>query len=108
MHCFWTAAQLPTLKVRHPVQTELSTALTRNSNAAGASFQQRVLGNVVVALAGGTLVLAGLVMIFLPGPGMLMVLGGLSLLATKFAFARRWLGFARSQFDRLRSRVHHA
>lgn len=90
------------------MQTEITTALTRNSDAVGTSFQQRILGNVVVALAGGTLVLAGLVMIFLPGPGMLMVLGGLSLLATKFAFARRWLGFARNQFDRLRSRLHHA
>lgn len=90
------------------MQTETTTALIRNSDAAGTSFQRSVLGNVVVAIAGGTLVLAGFVTLFLPGPGLLMMLGGLSMLATRFAFARRWLGFAQHQVERLRSRAHHA
>lgn len=90
------------------MHTELTTSLTHNSDAAGTSFQRSALGNVVVAIAGGTLVLAGFVTLFLPGPGLLMMLGGLSMLATRFAFARRWLGFAQNQVERFRSRLHHA
>lgn len=93
---------------KHTVKTETTTALLHTSNATGSSDQHSALGNVVVALAGGTLVLAGFVTLFLPGPGLLMMLGGLSMLGTRFAFARRWLGFAQSQVERLRGRFHHA
>ena len=45
----------------------------------------------VVLAAGSTLLLAGALMVILPGPGMLTMLGGLALLATEFAWARLWL-----------------
>jgi hypothetical protein len=48
----------------------------------------RVVG---VALFGGVLVLAGLAMLVLPGPGILVILAGLAVLATEFVWARRIL-----------------
>lgn len=90
------------------MNTETTTALIHTSNASGAVGQHSALGNVVVAVAGGTLVLAGFVTLFLPGPGLLMMLGGLSMLGTRFAFARRWLEFAQHQVERVRGRFHHA
>lgn len=46
---------------------------------------------VVVAGFGGVLVLAGLVMLVLPGPGFLVILAGLAVLASEFVWARRIL-----------------
>jgi uncharacterized protein (TIGR02611 family) len=46
---------------------------------------------VVVAIIGGTVMLIGLALLALPGPGLLVILVGLAILATEFAFAARWL-----------------
>lgn len=46
---------------------------------------------VAVTVVGGTVVLTGVAMLVLPGPGILAILAGLALLATEFAWARRWL-----------------
>jgi tellurite resistance protein TerC len=46
---------------------------------------------IVILVVGSTVFLLGVVMIALPGPGSLVILGGLSLLAVEFAWARRWL-----------------
>ncbi|ADG75724.1 Protein of unknown function, PGPGW, transmembrane [Cellulomonas flavigena DSM 20109] len=51
---------------------------------------------VAVAVVGGTVVLTGVAMLVLPGPGILAILAGLALLATEFAWARRWLDRART------------
>ncbi|MCC2320681.1 PGPGW domain-containing protein [Cellulomonas xiejunii] len=51
---------------------------------------------VAVAVVGGTVVLTGVAMLVLPGPGILAILAGLALLATEFAWARRWLDKARA------------
>jgi hypothetical protein len=45
------------------------------------------LRKLFVGVAGGTLVLVGLVLIPLPGPGIPVVLAGIALLATEFAWA---------------------
>ena len=45
----------------------------------------------LVALIGATALMLGLVMIFLPGPGALVVLLGLGILGMEFAWARRLL-----------------
>lgn len=42
---------------------------------------------VVVALVGGTLVLAGLAMLVLPGPGLVVLFAGVAVLAAEFAWA---------------------
>ena len=51
---------------------------------------------VAVAVVGGTVLLTGVAMLVLPGPGILAILAGLALLATEFAWARRWLDRARA------------
>lgn len=57
-----------------------------------------VLGStrkVLVAVGGGTLILLGLALMVLPGPGWLTLAAGFALLATEFVWARRALKRAR-------------
>ncbi len=42
-----------------------------------------------MALIGGAILLIGGVMLFLPGPGSLVIAGGIALLAPEFIWARR-------------------
>jgi len=44
-----------------------------------------------IALMGGTVVFIGVAMLVLPGPGLLVIAGGLAILATEFVWARRAL-----------------
>jgi uncharacterized protein (TIGR02611 family) len=46
---------------------------------------------VVVAVTGGTVIVIGVLMIFLPGPAMVVIPAGLGILGLEFAWARRWL-----------------
>ena len=46
---------------------------------------------IVIAIIGTTIVLLGIAMLVLPGPGILTIILGLMLLGVEFAFARRWL-----------------
>lgn len=46
---------------------------------------------IVVAVIGGTVVLAGVVMLITPGPAFIVIPAGLAILAVEFAWARRWL-----------------
>lgn len=62
-------------------------------------FVLRHARRVVVAVVGGTLVLLGIAMLLLPGPALLVIPLGLSVLAIEFAWARRWLRHVR---DRVR------
>jgi uncharacterized protein (TIGR02611 family) len=50
---------------------------------------------VVVAVIGSAVVIGGIILIPLPGPGWLIVFGGLAILATEFEWAGRLLDFAR-------------
>jgi uncharacterized protein (TIGR02611 family) len=43
----------------------------------------------IIALIGGTVLLIGVAMLVLPGPGVLVIAGGLAILATEFLWARR-------------------
>ena len=54
---------------------------------------------LVVLIIGATVVLTGVLMLFLPGPGMLIILGGLALLAVEFAWARHLLHRVRQGAD---------
>ncbi|HEY4281765.1 MAG TPA: PGPGW domain-containing protein [Chthoniobacterales bacterium] len=65
-------------------------------------FQRIGLGQVhpairrgLVAVVGITIVLLGLVLVFLPGPGALVILIGLAVLGTEFVWARRIIRRAR-------------
>ena len=50
-----------------------------------------------VAVAGGTLTAAGVVMLVTPGPGLLAIAGGLGILSTEFDTARRALSRIRNR-----------
>lgn len=56
---------------------------------AGRGFLRRHTRRATVAVAGGTTILVGIVLIPLPGPGSLVILGGLSILGKEFPRARR-------------------
>jgi tellurite resistance protein TerC len=51
----------------------------------------RTARRIVIAVLGATIVLLGVAMLVLPGPGLLTIVLGLMLLGVEFAFARRWL-----------------
>ena len=69
----------------------------------------RTARRVVIAIIGTTVVLLGIAMLVLPGPGLLTIILGLMLLGVEFAFARRWLARLKSTTkkaaDRVRARV---
>ncbi len=52
---------------------------------------------VIVTVVGVTIVLAGLAMLVLPGPGWIAIIAGLALLATEYVWAKRLLESARRQ-----------
>jgi len=54
-----------------------------------------LLRRVLIALVGGSVLLIGIAMIFLPAPGALVIPVGLAILAIEFAWARRWLALVR-------------
>lgn len=59
---------------------------------------------IVVAVVGGLVTVTGVIMIVTPGPAFVLIPLGLAILATEFAFARRWLEWARDQAERARRR----
>lgn len=56
------------------------------------------LYRVGVALLGGAVLAAGVILIPYPGPGWLIVFAGLAILATEFHWARRLLAFLRRRY----------
>ena len=54
----------------------------------------------LVAIGGGSVLLVGLAMVLLPGPAIVVIPVGLGILATEFAWARRWLRRGRQVADR--------
>ena len=62
----------------------------------------RTAKKIVVAVIGGTVTLIGIALIFLPGPAFIVIPVGLSILATEFLWARRWLNKIRALAGRLR------
>ncbi len=67
---------------------------------ARATRSGRLVIRVTVAVVGVALVLIGLVLVPLPGPGWLIVLAGLAVLAIEFVWARHLLRFTRRQLLR--------
>jgi tellurite resistance protein TerC len=51
----------------------------------------RTAWRIVVATVGTTLLVLGLAMLVLPGPGLIVIPIGLAILASEFVWARRWL-----------------
>lgn len=57
----------------------------------------RPVRRVVIAVAGGALTVVGVILLVLPGPGLLLVLAGLLVLAAEFPAARRWVAPVRER-----------
>ncbi len=55
---------------------------------------------IVVALVGTLVIAVGVVLLPLPGPGWVIILGGLAILAMEFHWARQLLAFTRRQLLR--------
>jgi tellurite resistance protein TerC len=56
-----------------------------------------LLKKILVAFAGGILLLIGVVMIVLPGPAIVVIPAALAILAIEFLWARRWLAWLRER-----------
>lgn len=46
---------------------------------------------LVILLIGSTVILIGIILIFTPGPALIVIPAGLAILSIEFAWARRWL-----------------
>ncbi len=46
---------------------------------------------IIITVVGGTILVFGAALLFLPGPGVLVILAGLAVLGTEYAWARRWM-----------------
>jgi uncharacterized protein (TIGR02611 family) len=63
----------------------------RFSSVLGENCPDQMVARIARTAAGGVLLLAGIAMLVLPGPGWLTIAAGLAILATEFAWARRAL-----------------
>jgi uncharacterized protein (TIGR02611 family) len=59
---------------------------------------------VIVALVGGTVLLVGIALLVLPGPGLVIIAAGIAILATEFLWARRALRNAKGAVAKARRR----
>ena len=66
----------------------------------------RVGKRIVIGVIGGTVTLIGIALIVLPGPAFIVIPIGLSILATEFLWAKRWLQKAREAVARIKKKRH--
>ena len=57
----------------------------------------RTTWRVLIAVAGGLVVAGGIVLLPLPGPGWVIIFGGIGIWATEFTWAARLLGWAQAR-----------
>lgn len=55
---------------------------------------------IVILIVGMTVLLIGVAMIILPGPALVVIPVGLAILATEYAWARRWLRVMRDSAEK--------
>ncbi|MBV9871438.1 MAG: PGPGW domain-containing protein [Frankiaceae bacterium] len=65
---------------------------------------RRVLRRTAITVTGFALLLVGVALLVLPGPGVVVIIGGLAVLATEYAWAKRPLDSLRARVERLRRR----
>ncbi|MEV8514833.1 TIGR02611 family protein [Dactylosporangium sp. NPDC051484] len=75
-------------------------AMLRLRERANATSLGRLVVKVTVAALGTLIIAVGVVLLPLPGPGWVIILSGLALLAMEFRWARRLLYFTREQLLR--------
>ena len=57
----------------------------------------KVAKRLIIGVIGSTVILLGVVMLFLPGPALIVIPAGLAILATEFAWARHLLKRVRAE-----------
>ena len=64
---------------------------------------------IAIAILGGLLILAGVVLSLplVPGPGFAVILLGLGVLSLEFERPRHWLAWLKQRFRKLADRVRH-
>jgi uncharacterized protein (TIGR02611 family) len=55
----------------------------------------KIIKRVIVSVVGATVLVIGVALLVLPGPAFIVIPVGLAILATEYAWARRWLKKAR-------------
>jgi uncharacterized protein (TIGR02611 family) len=70
-------------------------SLIRQLFAHWISDNTKVVRGVIVSVIGATVLLIGIALLVLPGPAFVVISLGLAILATEYAWARRWLKKAR-------------
>lgn len=60
---------------------------------------------VFIGLIGGTVLLVGVAMLVLPGPGIVVIAAGLAILATEFYWARRAMRTTKGTVARVRRKL---
>ena len=95
---------------RDPPQHRLSIQgfSTRRVKGNGHHPKLRAAKRVVVAVVGGTVTLVGIALIVLPGPALVVIPVGLSILATEFVWARRYVRKARQVAARVKAKARAA
>jgi uncharacterized protein (TIGR02611 family) len=68
-------------------------------------FVLRSTKRIAVTLVGFALVLLGLILLVTPGPGLLVVIAGLAVLATEYAWANAALAGARRRASQARQKL---
>ena len=76
--------------------------LSRLDSWADRGVGRAMLVKVGVTVAGPLVVLAGVAMLVLPGPGLVVIAGGLALLALEYEWARRVVGLMGRTLSRAR------
>jgi Flp pilus assembly protein TadB len=60
---------------------------------------------VAVSIAGFVVVLAGVAMLVLPGPGIIVIIAGLAILATEYVWAQRLLRMAKEKANQAKDAI---
>jgi uncharacterized protein (TIGR02611 family) len=61
-----------------------------------------LIRRIAITVAGFAVLLAGIAMLVLPGPGILVTVGGLAILATEYAWAKKPLDAMRDRLEQVR------
>jgi uncharacterized protein (TIGR02611 family) len=80
-------------------------AIPSRRNNGGNTPRLRLFKRVGVGLVGGAVTLIGVALIVLPGPAIIVIPVGLSILATEFEWASRLLEKSRHMTSRMTSRM---
>ena len=63
----------------------------RRDDAAVIRYTYKLARRIAVAIVGSTVLLVGVIMLFAPGPAVVVIPTGLAILGLEFAWARYWL-----------------